>query len=170
MAAITHCFGSSTTLDTCEPQNGICKNGGTCFATQSDQTCICSSGYTGKFCDAFTADVLHLKASSLDLRSDPISSSSATVPNKRTEYLLCSPDIAILCKNGATCSIIDEELVCSCMGGYSGYYCEIKMDNITLPETEPINLVDSNQTYSMCSSEYEGVCLNGGTCFIIDEK
>ena len=39
-----------------------------------------------------------------------------------------SPDLS-RCDNGATCVPVQNDLVCSCVPGFTGYYCEINIDD-----------------------------------------
>ncbi len=126
----------------------------------------CSTNGT---CETFVSNMSHQSNQyDMEMTSEPHNAKNVSTP--KTTYLLCSPDIAVLCKNGATCTIVNGEFECSCAFGYSGYYCEINTYNATQPEIHLSANLLTDQSLSMCSQEFDGVCLNGGTCFMINER
>jgi hypothetical protein len=146
--------------------NETCANGGTCLLmNENNLTCSCMADYTGRLCEILVTNTTSSNETLVEMS------------NSRRTYLLCSPDLAVLCKNGATCLLVDDELECACANGYTGYYCEINTgqnmtDQVPFVMDPNDHLSDQsiqNMNIETCSSDYDGVCLNGGTCYIINQ-
>lgn len=103
-----------------------CKNGGTCVELQ-DITCICPSGFSGKYCQ-----FNHNKCS-----LNPCAN-GATCYNLMDGYKcdcaagffgqncnLFDPCVSSPCLNGASCQRTEKGFICQCLSGYRGDRCHL---------------------------------------------
>lgn len=102
------------------------------------------------------------------------------VSQNSTEYLPYNACFASPCRNNATCTPMDKHFICNCLPGYTGNYCEKRIDECALlpcglnascilHETSGYTCVcpsgvrghNCNEDLDECVSN---ICLNGATC------
>ncbi|XP_060596327.1 uncharacterized protein LOC132750377, partial [Ruditapes philippinarum] len=120
-------------IDECEEKIDECdKTNGKCTNTQGSYTCECNSDYNGdgKTCTRIITTVQCTESSSecnIDVNSDCDTKSRLCVC--KTGYEVAGARCAATCskgpcQNGATCTVNSNQLVCSCLAGYEGDYCQ----------------------------------------------
>lgn len=69
---------------------------------------------------------------SLNVIYTPISSTADPSQNATAEYLPFNACFSAPCKNNGTCSPMDKHFSCNCLPGYTGTYCEKRIDECAL--------------------------------------
>ncbi|CAL8071916.1 unnamed protein product [Calicophoron daubneyi] len=151
-----HCppgfHGDLCEIDVDDCVNATCLNGGLCIDEPNGWHCVCSSGYSGRFCENIVQPTT-ISISSPRVTSGSISISTA-VRTTATPYREILPFFSpttlgpsqgrpdacqnFSCLNGGTC--IDHN-TCKCQPGFTGQRCQIPSDPCFLRP-----------------------CLNGGRC------
>ncbi|KAI3384803.1 hypothetical protein SNEBB_006341 [Seison nebaliae] len=146
----------------CSPN--ICQNHGRYVMTHHKCRCECPQKYEGEKCE-----------------------------KARTNIQSCSPNP---CENNGNCIIIQNSLTCQCQPRFTGIFCETVLPHFTNAcdsnpcQNKGICVTTDGQTYTCkCLPSWDGklcermlatatgecavaptICLNGGTCEMIDNK
>ncbi|KAG8449683.1 hypothetical protein GDO86_016360 [Hymenochirus boettgeri] len=196
-------------LDGCSEQNGFCNNPGECSCRpgwqgrfcneciphigcrhgtcQTQWQCICDEGWGGLFCDQDLNYCTHHK---------PCKNGATCMNTGQGSYTCscragfsgvnCEDKInecdSVLCRNGGSCTDVENGYICECPLGYFGTHCENSVLNCadspcfnggTCREREvgasytchcPLGFTGSNceKKVDKCT---RNPCLNGGQCF-----
>lgn len=152
------CEYSVSPPNQCDPNP--CTQNGSCSSGQSDFTCTCIDGVSGKDCS--------IQSTTSPCGSNPCAHAGTCTDLSPLEYTcscplgytgnLCTQDIDECakepCLNGGECTDGFGSYLCSCKSGFAGQNCEV--------------ICPQGQTGELCKEEFnfcnDTLCHNGGTC------
>ena len=147
-----YCTGSYTgtycEVDMALCQQKGCKNNSTCSTLSNNETiCICDANFQGETCDTQTSYICDDKQCGHGVCRIRINAKDERNESKK----------ALSVKSGDI-----DFYFCECDPGYSGRYCEKRIESCISDPCRPGSCVDENSTYvCLCPACHFGFCIAG---------
>ncbi|CAF3682265.1 unnamed protein product [Adineta steineri] len=137
----------------CENRNycmpNPCSNNGLCTQTSAGYICSCSYPYTGTNCQ----QIISTTAATVAIATRAPCPSCVCIMTPCPLVIVTNPCSPNPCQNMGGCAVQNNAAQCYCSNYYSGYYCQYRYTGRSL-------------TSNTCNK----TCLNGGRCYIDEQR
>ncbi|CAF0950672.1 unnamed protein product [Rotaria sordida] len=128
-----------------------CLNNGLCTQTTSGYICSCTFPYTGTNCQQVITTTT--TTTTTVATRPPCGNACACIVTPCPFVIVTNPCVPNPCQNMGGCAVQNRAARCWCSDGYQGYYCQFR-----------------RSARSLISKTCNKTCLNGGQCYIDEQK